>query len=475
MNKGSLTLHTNIMRTINQAFGVVIAIAVWLLLHPELRAQVKVEIDHANAIMKVNGKIVDADTVRVPSSDSIEVDVINTNTALYEYKLTGEKVDVKDVASLQDFTKALGPYLVDIPSTLLKRDKPIGFIPMAETEIKSDPQLDELRVKGAKMKGELTALNELVYGNDGIMQLRMEVLAALSRMAKNERIADVITDVSGRLDARCRGRALSSGLLDRYPSLRKAVVAFEAALAAASDKLSDPDRTQFAKVLDQGRKALDDYDKILAAAYTVEALGVSVLDAKNTWTIKRKPGITWKAGRAVSVAITQKKTPELARLAKADTTYSVVIMPKWRFRTSVGLALMYTPAATFPTYKAVKAGDVYTITELSAEGQDLRLNYGLVLGMSFCNDGNDDLGLAFWTPEITINPSEGVKSIGVGVGLSYNIFKFGTGVQWTRHKVLDGKRVDETISDAEIPLRDEYSNPQFYVSLSVIGWQPFVK
>gem|GEM_PF-5231202 len=307
------------------------------------------------------------------------------------------------------------------------------------------------------------------------MQMRMDVLAALSRMSNGEPIIDVVKEVSGRLDSSCRKRGLSSKLLKQHTQLRKAIMAFDVALTSALDKLSDSERDRFTTALDKGREVINDYDDILTAAHAVEVLGVSVLDAKDTWTIRRKPSIAWNAGRTVSVAINQKKIVELARLAKADTIYSTVIMPEWRFRTSVGLALTFTPAATFPTYKAEKTGDVYTITELSAEGQDLRFNYGLVLGVSWLNDGKDELGSALWLPEITVNPSEGVKSIGLGLGFSWNVFKAGTGLMWTRQKVLDGKSVNEMIGDAEIPLRDDYSKGQLYFSFSVIGWQPFIK
>ncbi len=482
------------MRISNLPLGV--AILVLLLLHPCLQAQdtTKIDIDHASGIMKVNGKTVDTDTVRIPASDVMTISVIKTNTALYDYNLAGERIDVKDISSIQEFTKALGPYLIDIPSILSKGNnsatKPesesyamihlfsetqSGKIATTGATVPEDPQLKRLAEKGKAVKSELATLNNLVYGDHGLLQIRMDVLAALSRMANGEPIIDVVKDVSGRLDSSCRRRALSSGLLKQYTQLRKDIVAFDVVLDSALDKLSDSDRNRFRTALDKGREAIDDYDNILATAYAVEALGISALDARDTWTIERKPSVAWNSGRTVSLTITQKKAIELARLAKADTTYSVIVMPEWRFRTSVGLALTFTPAAAFPTYKAEKSGDVYTITELSAEGQNLRFNYGLVLGVSWLNDGTDELGPALWLPEITVNPSEGVKSIGLGLGFSWNVFKVGMGSMWTRRKVLDGKIVNATISDAEIPLRDEYSTAQFYFSLSVIGWQPFVK
>lgn len=498
-------LHHIIMRTFLQlCCGI---LAVFVLLCHSLRAQdtTRIEINHATGTMKVNGEPLSSDTVRASTSKAIKVTVINTNTALYDYKMTGEKIEVKEVAGIQEFLKVLGPYLVDVPSkSIIPMSTPdtTGVaaeiaaltaktrrsaaddarlraleerLRVAELAAGEDPVLVKLRGDALALQTELKALNELLVGNDGIVLTRSAVLAALGRMAVGDPIATVLAGVSARLTPLCRRRGLSNGLLARFSPLYQRVVDFEAVFTPNAGKLSKQDSAAFKDVLDKGRAAINDFDRNLTAAYATEALGTSMLDARDTLTLTRAPGVATTAGRALNVAITQKKASELARIAKPDTTYAMALMPKWTVRTSVGLALLYTRAAAFPTYHADKAGDVYTISELSAVGQDLRFNYGLVLSLSVVNDEDDELGPAIWLPEITVNPTDGVKFVGVGLGVSWNVFKLGAGYVWTRRKVLDGKSIGETITDANVPLRDNYSVGQVYVSLSVIGWQPFVK
>jgi hypothetical protein len=84
---------------------------------------------------------------------------------------------------------------------------------------------------------------------------------------------------------------------------------------------------------------------------------------------------------------------------------------------------------------------------------------------------------AIWLPEITINPSDDVRAVGVGAGISFwKVFKIGGGILWTRHKVLVGQSAGQPLSEeADLRLRDSYGKPEkWYVGISVIGWPPFL-
>ena len=52
--------------------------------------------------------------------------------------------------------------------------------------------------------------------------------------------------------------------------------------------------------------------------------------------------------------------------------------------------------------------------------------------------------------------------------------KFGGGVMWTRHTTLDGQQMGGSLdSKDDLKTKDAYGNPNGYVSISIVGWEPF--
>jgi hypothetical protein len=127
-------------------------------------------------------------------------------------------------------------------------------------------------------------------------------------------------------------------------------------------------------------------------------------------------------------------------------------------------------------YSTRKAGDAYEIVQ--SDLQDSRFTYGLSLGLTWRGlDHRDGRGFAIMAPELTVNPSDDVKAVGVGVGLTFwKIVKLGGGLLWTKHKALDGQAPGDTLAaEGDLRLKDAYGRPNPYFSVSIVGWPPFVQ
>ena len=71
-----------------------------------------IEIDHANRTVRFGDRPIDTGaTIRVDRADSLRIVIKNTNTALYDYVVTSERVDNPDAAALNALGSAFGPYL----------------------------------------------------------------------------------------------------------------------------------------------------------------------------------------------------------------------------------------------------------------------------------------------------------------------------------------------------------------------------
>jgi hypothetical protein len=113
--------------------------------------------------------------------------------------------------------------------------------------------------------------------------------------------------------------------------------------------------------------------------------------------------------------------------------------------------------------------------------QDSRFTYGLTLGLTLGLtwrglDWREKDGAAVWIPELTVNPSSEVRAVGAGAAFSWwKILKVGVGYLWTKHKVLDGLSEGALLERAEdLRVRDSYQDGKWYISISLIGWPPFL-
>jgi hypothetical protein len=227
------------------------------------------------------------------------------------------------------------------------------------------------------------------------------------------------------------------------------------------------------------RKALDESQKALELVRTLERAVLDGVGASSTWTSAPFP-ITLQKGRKVTLKITPKPIAAIAsagRYPKMDVAFT--LLPQWKIRPAVGLSLLWADGATYPTFGTSKtsvmvdgmAVDRFEIVEKDLE--DRRANYGLDLGLTsraLCSEK----GNCPWL-DVIVNPSDDVRALGLGASYNFGIFKLGGGVLWTKHKELDGQSLGDLLeADGDLKTRDSYSGEEFYVSISVIGWQPFV-
>jgi hypothetical protein len=174
-----------------------------------------------------------------------------------------------------------------------------------------------------------------------------------------------------------------------------------------------------------------------------------------------------------TLKVSPRETAEIKRIVTVEPLeFKVTALPDWRVRPAVGLTFLVAPNAEYETFGSAKDGDV---TKVVRKGTvDHRFTYGLTLGLSY--QRGEQPRVRLWLPELTVNPLDDVKAMGVGAAGSYGVLKLGVGILWMRHTVLDGQNVDDVIPSADaLSTRDAYGKGRFYAGLSLIGLPPFVR
>lgn len=429
-------------------------------------------VDHLDgSVIYCGKKVDDGDQVRARVSKPIVVRVTNTNTALYAFDVSAEKVEAQEIEGLKSFLGALGPYLVEL-GHMRELTQP------SERPAKTEPDRDEA----------LRALQEsLLIIDQQILSLRrveVETLRALESMARSQAPEPVATAARAlckslmadleegmrcdddRLQARIRPvKALLEALQQTAENLRK--------LEKAAKGVPNPDVDE---LLAAGAKALHDAADILAEAYRIEGLARRAMLASDTWS-SRPFSVSTSFGRRLSIAVSPRKTEELARLAFHEPiTFTMTVQPDWLVRPAVGLAFLAAKDSTYPIYSTRESGDQFEIVQ--SDLQDSRFTYGLSMGLTWRGlDHRDDRGFAVMLPEITVNPSDDVKAVGIGAGVTFwRIVKLGGGLLWTKHKALDGQAPGDMLAaEGDLRLKDAYGKPKWYLSLSLVGWPPFLQ
>jgi hypothetical protein len=185
--------------------------------------------------------------------------------------------------------------------------------------------------------------------------------------------------------------------------------------------------------------------------------------------------VGWDEAQNLTVTASRKKDPELARVDSERKPFDqkVKLLPNRAWRPQVGIALLYTDAATYPEYGTQKNGDQFEV--VVKDTIDRRASYGLGLAMTFRGlDRRIDGGWTLWPVEVLFNPSDSDRAVAAGFAVSWKAIKLSAGTIWNRRKVLDGIDTGQLLptSDALV-LRDSYGSPEFYIGVSVVGWAPF--
>ena len=298
-------------------------------------------------------------------------------------------------------------------------------------------------------------LEELTAATESQLEVRREEVAEAREPKKRRAASDAAADAEDRL------RALSR---------------IERALERAEETLAD-----VPKLLASARKALEESGEVIEQVRTLERLLIDGVKASSTW---RAPGfpVTLQKGRKVTLKITPRPVASIAAAGRLPTVAtSFTLQPVWPFQPAVGLLLLYAEGATFSEFGTAKR----TVTVDGAEAErfeivekeieDHRFEYGLTLSLTreqrCWNDGRNCPWL-----DLTVNPSDDVRALGAGLSVNFGRLRIGAGAVWTKHDSLEeGLALGDLLgAEGDLKTGESYDDPDFYVSFSVTGWQPFV-
>jgi hypothetical protein len=404
-----------------------------------------VRINHATrtAYFEQNGKrrrIDVGERVRVPKPYAVRIVVDSTNSALYTCGVTATVAHVPELDSLRAYLTAVAPYLAGAMRLV--------SVPAAA---------ESLRVA-------LDSLDDVITGPRGLQWALRRTLEALDtlRFKTGPEIHQTAAELASNLWPVCDStgcRSLVSGVLRAEANVSRQFERFrhDTALAKAHDTL-----------VAAARAALAGEDKVVAAAYGVEAVVRPTLKASETMVCD---SVTFSSdeGRDLTITVAPRPIPELARLAdRRPYELKVTVLPKWGPRLAFSAAVMYAVDATFPTYNTTTTPPVQVI---ESGTQDLRWNYGLTLGLTW-DWRHAPCHITWWPLELTVSPSTDNPGLGIGMAFSVGVFKAGVGALWLKHDQLDGMSVGQTLSDPNLlRKRSVLGSPRLYLSASLIGWQ----
>jgi hypothetical protein len=449
----------------------------------------------------------------------VVVEIDYTNTALYDYAVTGSKVEPEELGAVRGFLGGLKPYFAEIASRM---SRPKVLPPRAEAApvggIEGDPvdvletRYNSLVERINRIATVLVGINELVFGPAGIRDTETRARRTLADMAWGtwapEGLAEQLcTGICARFEytpgiekgdscalaADATRRLITvgqltetllaladsiGGLQDDDPDLLlKDVVALKEQSGASNQKrLEDLERRvgQMTKVVASSRQALADGGSLVDAALAVEKLAKRVLGATSVWC-SDPIEISLLVGKEIHIKVTPRTDPELAH--RPPLAFHVTLLPEWFVHLALGLTFLDSPHSRFSVYAAKNPGAGFEVAQ--SDEQDSRFTFGLTLAATWpFFDRRDERNKrwAIWIPEITVNPSDNVRAFALGAGFSWKILKVGGGILWTRHKVLVGQSPGQSLpTEDALRVRDAYGKPhKWYVGISLIGWPPFV-
>ena len=427
---------------------------------------------HEQAGTRCRGSIHDdQESTRVPAGQPIVIRV-PLNTALFEMTSKSKPVDAPEIADLNALFALLKPYATDLLTTQ-------GWSPHEKSTTPSVIQSD------------IDAVATLVYGRGGLWDTRMLVLASLLEMSRPESssaAAPGSTFVN-------REREELKKSLRAFPGDRVLVLpnqpdpplpacgndvyvltlpaSLTKALRQLASHVADPDAARD-PALDDGRQLLDGSEKLLTAAHRLDDLTRIATTACSVW--QSDPfEVTMAKGLELTFTPAVRDLPEIRRIAgEAPEAVTLTVLPDWTVRPAAGVALGFSPRSTFPTYATKKSGDQVVIVPKGHD--DHRADYLFTLGLTYpILDGRAKAShLTWWLPELMVNPSDKVRSLGIGTSVSWKFLKIGIGALWSKHDVLDGQLPGQLLDSAgDLATCGSYGAPKSVFTISIIGWQPF--
>lgn len=413
---------------------------------------------------------------RIRPGRATSVRVINSNSALYTCALAQTRSTVPEVEQSKGFLAALETYLTGA-SPLADMDPFAGMQAMRA-------ELMNPRISAAEPSGD----NELRRARDAVIEhlgrlresaaatneVRGRTLSVLDRMrAPDANIADI--SKAYRLSMGCEDctrQAFVAATVSNVEAFIPVATRLEALVREPARTPSEEDL----EVAANAQKVLEHVDDMIAAAYATERLTGLVAHASSQVACDNvEVGRT--AGRNLVITVAPRALPETQRIAdRPSLEFKAKALPRFKIAPFAGLSLLYAPGAVYDKFGTVKApGDSAEVIE--SDSQNARWTYGLTLGARL--DGivrNENMSV--YLPELTINPSDDVRAIGLGGSVSVSAVKIGVGALWTRHQRLSGQQVGQRLRDpAFLNTEDRYDpldSPNLYISFSIVGWPPFL-
>jgi hypothetical protein len=388
---------------------------------------VRIVVDHAAGTANVQrgtnaAELVNGATVDVRHDDRVVVEVIGTNTALYDYTIESEIAPSEPIAALHESFAALQPYVLD-------------FARMAGESSRRDESAAASGAESGTASAAAAADDLLREALRDLAKTYVEALAALHAMETGAPVEATARRFRDAVPERFHGDPPRLAARDRLVE----------GLAAAAQN-SDASRAASTGLLRQA-------PVLVAMAEQVEALALRTASASATWQAGSEMRLPATRQAAMTVRIA--RATGVAGAADRSFDFDFRLAPDWPVRPTVGVAFVASPSSRFSDYAADPSGAPLPTGEI-----DNRFTYGLLLGLvPRWTDWRETRGLAL-TVDGIVNPSDGVHALGAGVGLTaFRVLHVGAGVLWTRHLEPRGTSVVET-----------YAHPETYLTIALAGW-----
>jgi hypothetical protein len=404
------------------------------------------------------GKPITGNTVAI-STSAFRLRIVDTHTALYDYRISSENINDPEAEKLEKFLTGFKPYLADLAAFLPSKG-------LSTTKLPSQEPITSI-------SSALKVLDDAMYGPDGLKNTLVTILDLLHRTWNNP------SELPDKLDKTIGGRFVGGLAQSRTLVLREPVCQAFKVLTEQFDSLSEaieaaPDgmKEPLKKLKTQAAQAIDDSGKLFGQIAEVEELAKSVYNARDNLTDNQQYAVNLQEGKKITIKITPKSSPYLHPLADLEEKeLRINVVKDWRVHFGLGLSIFFSPCSTFPVYGTKAKSDSVAVTESSRLTN--QVDYALSLGLRIKQQGS----FSIWFPELSINPSDKIRSLGLGGSVSYGIFKFCVGCLWTKHTALDDQRLDQVLASADgLKTKETYGFPsdgRFYIGISLIGWSPF--
>jgi hypothetical protein len=464
-----------------------------------------VQIDHHSGAVSVVddahiAQVVDSKTLRFRRPTTVQLEVVNGNTALYDYSISTQPDASSQTNPLQPagvFLSAVKAYLPELNIALRRGSRgpsagtsDLPSVPSSLTRAAADAATAALQ-NGRAVNADIRDLTGLVRGPmDRTLHL---TIRALDRMHRGEvepaakELADSLqlsapscassNNPPRARESRVSSLGLSTRVIAKVDSLRADNELFAASLAndaLLSDSAAHDFVTQLVALHARADTVLNNYDTTVQSAYRVETMAAAVASGCSRWTATQTLRVTPGANQVVTIKVQPRSEPEVQRVA-TDVPGPItvtLIPPPGHLSLKVGATVLYAPHAQFPTYGVRSTGGSGAQSLIYQDKPlDDRFSYGLTLGATYSPwlDWGD---FALWLPEATIADPGGSsgKAAALGSAISFKSIKLGVGAFWAKHSVLDTLGVGKPLANAQfLKQHDSYGKPVAYFSVSIFN------